>query len=147
MNLESLSLTASGTISVLNTNTANVGSTTIQRANINACGGDGCGELYSFTIASSSSLFNTYVPLPTKEYPYTVTRVSCYSVGGTSKVIAVAHVGTNMNAIVCAGTKTDDDGSIANSSVSAGELMRVITATTSGAVDAVSVTIFGVRGE
>lgn len=162
LNVEALSLTASGTIDTLNTNTARIGTsttqtanintaligtTTIQRANINACGGNGCSDLYGFLIATSSSLFGTRVDFPTKPYAYTVTRITCIVVGGTSKVITMTD-GTNaMDSITCLTTETLDDGSIANNTVTAGEAMRVNMGVTSGNVDSVSIGIYGIKGQ
>lgn len=149
LNVEALSLTASGTISILNTNTANIGSSTAQQLNVNSC--NGCEReikpIYQFRVASTTFGFDSggYIDLPAREFAYTITDINCYVRGGTSKVINVSHGGTpDTETITCATTKTDDDGSIANGAVTAGELMRIEMGATSGVVDAVLITISGI---
>ena len=65
----------------------------------------------------------------------------------TSKVITITD-GTNaMESITCAPTRTLDDGPLVNNQATAGELMRVTMGSTVGAVDSVSVSISGIKGQ
>ena len=148
LNVEALLLTASGTISILNTNILNVGSSTIQTLNINSC--NGCNReiepLFSFALGSTSPRFQSgsFVPLPTKPFAYTITDIFCYTTSGTSKVINVSDDGTNdTESITCDADGAEDDGSIVNGSATANELMRVEIGAGVGAVDYVTITISG----
>lgn len=102
------------------------------------------GLIGSVTIASSSLFFsNVDLPVPPEKDGYTVTRISCYVTGGTSVQVTLTD-GTNaMDTLTCGTSITADDGSIANSSVSANELMKLDPGTVSGAVNFVSFSWYG----
>jgi hypothetical protein len=64
--------------------------------------------------------------------------------GGTSKVIAVEDASANSSEdVTCATTNTTDDGSITNATYTASELSYIDLGATSGAVNYVTITVFG----
>lgn len=95
-------------------------------------------ELKSYAIVQKTNL-----AIPTQLDGYTMTAIRCYVVSGTSKAIIITD-GTNATeSITCGTTITSDDGSIANAGVTAAELMYIDFGSTSGAVDYVSISVFG----
>lgn len=102
-------------------------------------------RIFGFTLASSSPEFVSggQVPVPLEKDGYTVTAIRCYVQGGTSVQMTLTD-GTNaMDTLTCATTATSDDGSIANSSVTAAELMYVNVGTISSTPDYVTYAAFG----
>lgn len=103
-------------------------------------------RIWGVTVASTSPAFISagLLEVPTQLDGYTMTRVQCHVVTGTSKVIAVEDASANTTEdITCATTNTTDDGSITNATVTASELMRIDFGATSGSVDTVSISVFG----
>jgi len=102
--------------------------------------------IWSVTIASTSPAFisaGTF-PIPTKIEGYTITRIQCHVVGGTSKIIAVEDASANSSEdITCATTNTTDDGTLTNATYTASELSFIDFGATSGAVNYVSISVFG----
>ena len=99
----------------------------------------------SVTIASTSDFFkNIDLPIPPEKDGYTVTRLACYVTNGTSVVVTMTD-GTNaMDSLTCGTSITADDGSIANSTVTANELMKLDPGTVTGSVDFVSFSWYGI---
>lgn len=102
--------------------------------------------IWSVTIASTSPRFisSGNYPVPTKLDGYTITRIQCHVTSGTSKVIAIEDAsGNSSEDITCATTNTTDDGSITNPTYTASELSYIDFGATTGAVDYVSISVFG----
>lgn len=102
--------------------------------------------IWSRTIASTSPAFISggLMPLPTRLDGFTITRIQCHVMSGTSKVIAIEDASANSSEdITCATTNTTDDGSITNATYTASELAYIDFGATSGAVDYVSISVFG----
>ncbi len=103
-------------------------------------------RIWGVTVASTSPAFDSLglLEVPTQLDGYTMTRVQCHVVGGTSKIIAVEDASANSTEdITCATTNTTDDGSITNASVTASELMRIDFGAVSGTVNTVTISVFG----
>jgi len=103
-------------------------------------------KIWSVTIASTSPRFLDLglYPIPTNIDGYTITRIQCHVTSGTSKVIAVEDAsGNSSEDITCATTNTTDDGSITNPTYTASELSYIDFGATTGAVDYVSISVFG----
>lgn len=103
-------------------------------------------KIWSATVASTSPAFLSggLLKVPTELDGYTMTAIRCSVQGGTSKVIAVEDEGGNSTEDTTCGTSvTSDDGSINNASVTAAEEMYVDFGATTGAVDYVSISVFG----
>lgn len=99
------------------------------------------------TIASTSPAFISggLMPLTTQLDGFTITRIQCTVDSGTSKVIAIEDASANSSEdITCATTNTTDDGSITNATYTASEEWYIDFGATSGAVDYVNISIFGV---
>jgi hypothetical protein len=106
----------------------------------------GTNKIWSATIASTSPAFisSGLLPFPIQLDGYTITAIRCYVVSGTSKVIAIEDASANSSEdITCATTATSDDGSITNATYTAAELGNIDFGATSGAVDYVSISVFG----
>jgi hypothetical protein len=104
-------------------------------------------KIWSVTVASTSQAFidSGLLPIPTQIDGYTITRIQCHVTGGTSKIVAVEDASANSSEdITCATTNTTDDGSITNATYTASELPYIDFGATSGAVDYVTVSAFGV---
>lgn len=102
--------------------------------------------IWSVTIASTSPRFISagLYPVPTKLDGYTITRIQCHVTSGTSKVIAIEDAsGNSSEDITCATTNTTDDGSITNPTYTASELQYIDFGATTGAVDYISISVFG----
>lgn len=102
-------------------------------------------SIFGFTMASTSVEFVSggQIPVPLEKDGYTVTNIKCYVQGGTSVQLTLTD-GTNaMDTLTCATTATSDDGAIANSTVTADELMYVNVGTISGTPDYVTFRVFG----
>lgn len=102
-------------------------------------------RLFGFTLASTSPEFVSggQIPVPLEKDGYTVTNLKCYVQSGTSVVMTLTD-GTNaMDSLTCATTATTDDGSIANNTVTANELMYVNVGTVTGVPDYVTFSAFG----
>lgn len=102
--------------------------------------------IWSRTIASTSIAFinGSTMPLTTRLDGFTITRIQCHVVTGTSKVIAIEDAsGNSSEDITCATTNTTDDGSITNATFTASELAFIDFGATSGAVDYVNISVFG----
>lgn len=103
-------------------------------------------QIWAVTIASTSPAFinSGLYPVPTKIDGYTITRIQCHVTSGTSKVIAIEDASANSSEdITCATTNTTDDGSITNPTYTASELSYIDFGATTGAVDYVSISVFG----
>jgi hypothetical protein len=100
-------------------------------------------KIFAFAIASTSASWSGTKGLPPEKDGYTVTHIECYVEGGTSKQITITDGTNDMDTITCGTSVTDDDGSIANNTVTASEKMQVDLGATSGAVNWVNVSIFG----
>lgn len=103
-------------------------------------------KIWSTTIASTSPRFldSGLFPVPTNIDGYTITRIQCHVTSGTSKVIAIEDAsGNSSEDITCATTNTTDDGSITNATYTASELSYIDFGATTGAVDYVSISVFG----
>ena len=87
LNVEALSLTASGTISILNTNTANMGSTTAQTLNANAINANDAvikiRQYPAFSIATTSWTGTTTIPLGPAFVAETWNSIQCFTDVGT----------------------------------------------------------------
>jgi hypothetical protein len=106
----------------------------------------GTNKIWSATIASTSPAFISggLMPFPIQLDGYTITAIRCYVVSGTSKVIAVEDASANSSEdITCGTTATSDDGSITNASYTAAELGNIDFGASTGAVDYVSISVFG----
>lgn len=102
--------------------------------------------IWSRTVASTSPAFiaGSLMPLPTRLDGFTITRIQCHVVTGTSKVIAIEDASANASEdITCATTNTTDDGSITNATFTASELGYIDFGATSGSVDYVNITVYG----
>lgn len=103
-------------------------------------------RIWATTIASTSPRFIDagLYPVPTMIDGYTITRIQCHVTSGTSKVIAIEDAsGNSSEDITCATTNTTDDGSITNPTYTASELSYIDFGATTGAVDYVSISVFG----
>jgi hypothetical protein len=103
-------------------------------------------KIWSTTIGSTSPAFISggLLPVPTQIDGFTITRIQCHVTGGTSKVIAVEDGAANSSEDVsCSTTNTTDDGSITNATYTASELSFIDFGATTGAVDYVSISVFG----
>lgn len=103
-------------------------------------------RIWSVTVASTSPAFiaGSLLSIPVELDGYTMTAIRCKVDSGTSKVIAVEDASANSTEdITCATTVTSDDGTITNAAATAAEEMYIDFGATSGAVDTVSITVFG----
>lgn len=103
-------------------------------------------KIWSTTVASTSIAFtsNGLLKVPTELDGYAMFDIRCSVQGGTSKIIAVEdESGNSTENITCGTSVTSDDGSITNATVTAGEEMYIDFGATSGAVDYVSISVFG----
>jgi peptidoglycan/xylan/chitin deacetylase (PgdA/CDA1 family) len=103
-------------------------------------------KLAGRTVASTSPAFINAetMPLSTQLDGFTITRIQCTVDGGTSKVIAIEDAsGNSSEDITCGTTLTTDDGSITNATYTAGEEWYIDFGATSGAVNYVSISVFG----
>jgi hypothetical protein len=108
--------------------------------------GRGVQRIWSVTVASTSPAFINagLLPVPTELDGYTISRISCYTVGGTNKVIAVEDASANSSEdVTCDSDGATDDGSITNATYTASELSNIDFGATSGSVDYVSISVFG----
>lgn len=102
-------------------------------------------RIFGVTVASTSPYFigATNLATPVQDTAYTMTKIQCYVVSGTSKAIQITD-GTNATeSITCGTTLTSDDGTITNAAVTVGELMYIDFGSTVGSVDTVSISVFG----
>jgi len=103
-------------------------------------------KIWSTTVASTSPAFidGSLLKVPTTLDGYTVTAIRCSVQGGTNKVIAVEdESGNSSEDITCTTSVTSDDGSITNATYTAAEESYIDFGATSGAVDYVSISVFG----
>ena len=101
-------------------------------------------EVVQFTITSPAFVSGGLLAVPLQLDGYTITAIRCYVSGGTSKVIAIEDASANSSEdITCGTTATSDDGSITNATYTAAELSNVDFGSTVGAVDTVSISVFG----
>ena len=103
-------------------------------------------KIWSATIASTSPAFidGGLLAVPVHLDGYTMTEIRCKVDGGTSKIIAVEDASANTTEdITCATTVTSDDGSITNATATAAEEMYIDFGAVSGAVNTVSISVFG----
>lgn len=108
--------------------------------------GKATNKIWSATIASTSPAFASsgLLPIPQQLDGYTITAIRCYTVSGTSKVIAIEDAsGNSSEDITCDSDGAADDGSITNAAYTAAELGNIDFGATSGAVDYVSISVFG----
>jgi hypothetical protein len=101
-------------------------------------------RIFGFCTASTSDFYKAgTIPVIAEKDGYTVDHIECYVTSGTSVQMTLTD-GTNaMDTITCGTTVTDDDGSIANSTVTASEIMKVTRGTITGSVDGVCFSVFG----
>jgi hypothetical protein len=103
-------------------------------------------RIWGVTVASTSPAFISggLLAVPLQLDGYTITAIRCYVLSGTSKVIAVEDASANSSEdITCATTSTSDDGSITNATYTAAELSNIDFGATNGAVDYVTIAVFG----
>lgn len=103
-------------------------------------------KIWGITVASTSPAFinGETLPVPTELDGYTMTAIRCKVDGGTSKVIAVEDASANSTEdITCTTSVTSDDGSITNASVTAAEEMYIDFGASDGAVNYVTISVFG----
>ena len=102
-------------------------------------------RLGSFCVSSSSLEFVSggEIPAPREIDGYTVTDISCYVESGTSVVMTLTDGTQDMDSLTCDVDGAVDDGAIANSAVTAGELMQIDIGTVTGAVDYACFSWFG----
>lgn len=103
-------------------------------------------KIWGVTVASTSPAFISagLLAVPTQLDGYTITHIQCHVTSGTSKVVAVEDgAGNSSEDITCATTNTTDDGSITNATYTAAELSNIDFGATSGAVDTVTISVFG----
>lgn len=103
-------------------------------------------KIWSVTVASTSPAFISagLLAIPVELDGYTMTDIRCKVDSGTSKIIAIEDASANSTEdITCATTVTSDDGSITNATATAAEEMYIDFGATSGAVDTVSITVYG----
>jgi hypothetical protein len=102
-------------------------------------------KIMSFTMASTSPYWTSgkSVPAPPEIDDYTVTALRCFVDSGTSKVVTFTDGTNDMDSMTCGTTLTSDDGSIANNTVTAGELMYFDMGADTGTVDAVTFSVYG----
>lgn len=103
-------------------------------------------KIWSVTVASSSPAFinSGLIDIPPELDGYTMTAIRCKVDAGTSKVIAIEDASANSTEdITCGTTVTSDDGTITNATVTAGEEMYIDFGATNGAVNYVSISVFG----
>ncbi|MEK7614039.1 MAG: hypothetical protein AAB439_04165, partial [Patescibacteria group bacterium] len=103
-------------------------------------------KIWSVTVASTSPAFiaASTLPVPVQLDGYTINDIRCKVDGGTSKVIAVEDASANATEdITCAATVTSDDGTITNATATAAEEMYIDFGATSGAVNYVTITVYG----
>lgn len=102
-------------------------------------------RIFGFTLASTSPEFVSggEIPVPLEKDGYTVTNIKCYVQGGTSVQLTLTDNTNAMDTLTCATTATTDDGAIANSTVTANELMYVDVGTITGEPDYVTFSVFG----
>lgn len=102
--------------------------------------------IWKVTVASTSPAFISggLLAFPAQLDGYTITAIRCYVSGGTSKIVAIEDASANSTEdITCGTTLTSDDGSITNATFTAGELGNIDFGNTSGAVDYVTISVFG----
>lgn len=102
-------------------------------------------KIFSFTLASTSQEFVSggEIPVPLEKDGYTVTNIKCYVQGGTSVQLTLTDNTNAMDTLTCATTATTDDGTIANATVTADEIMYVDVGTITGSPDYVTFSVFG----
>lgn len=103
-------------------------------------------KIWSVTVASTSRAFidGGLMPVPTELDGYTMTAIRCKVDAGTSKVVAIEDASANSTEdITCTTSVTSDDGSITNAAATAAEEMYIDFGATSGAVDYVTISVFG----
>ncbi len=102
-------------------------------------------KIFAFTLASTSPEFSSggQIAVPLEKDGYTVTNIKCYVQAGTSVVATLTDNTNAMDSLTCATTATTDDGTIANNTVIADELMYVNIGTVTGAVDYLTFSVFG----
>ena len=102
-------------------------------------------RIWGVTVASTSPYMigGTNLAVPDQADGYTMTSITCRTVSGTSVAIVVTD-GTNpTESITCDSDGAADDGSIANATFTAGEDAYIDFGTVTGAVDTVSISVFG----
>ena len=100
---------------------------------------------WSVTVASTSPAFiqGGLLPVPDFGDAYTMSRITCRVVGGTSKVIAIEDGSANSTEdITCGTTLTSDDGSITNASFTGQEAKYIDFGATTGDVNYVTITVY-----
>ena len=103
-------------------------------------------KIWSVTVASTSPAFISggLLPIPVELDGYTMTDIRCKVDTGTSKVVAIEDASANSTEdITCATSVTSDDGTITNATATAAEEMYIDFGATTGAVDYVSITVYG----
>lgn len=112
-----------------------------------ANGGTGTSTPIAFktTIASTSDAFISGgdVPVPDDGDAFTMSRISCRAVGGTSVAITIKDgSGNATESITCGTSITFDDGSITNASFTSNEAKYIDFGTVTGSVNYVTITVY-----
>jgi len=102
-------------------------------------------RIWGVTVASTSvyMISGTNLPVPDQADGYTMTSITCKTVSGTSVAITITDGSNATESITCDSDGATDDGTITNAAVTAGEDMYLDFGTVSGAVDSLTVSIFG----
>ena len=103
-------------------------------------------KIWSVTVASTSPAFISggLLAIPTQLDGYTMSAIRCKIDTGTNKALAIEDASANSTeSITCLSSVTSDDGSITNAVVTAAEEMYINFGATSGAVDTVTISVFG----
>lgn len=101
--------------------------------------------LARFTISSSTAITAKPIGIPVDYLGFTVVRVQCYTLTGTSQVITLTHNGASAsNNITCTPTTNGDyQTTTANVLYKPSEIMTVVPGTNTGSVEDTEVSIFG----
>ena len=98
-------------------------------------------QSFSFTIASTT--FRNFAKIPIKAYrkSITITDIACRVDTATDQDIFISNGTDDTETIVCTVNNSEDDGSIANGSFDAREMMYIEMGTAAGTPDWLNVTI------
>lgn len=89
----------------------------------------------STTVSTAGFVSGQVIPLPAKDSGYTIKRINCYVVTGTSVVINLSDGSNDTETLTCATTYTEDANIATNNLVTANELMELQLGTVTGSVD------------
>ena len=89
-----------------------------------------------FTLQDPVDGDHDNIPIFSYEVAFTVTKMRCWTEGGTSAIIVLEDDSANsLDSMTCDADGTDDDSSIANATFAADEQMSFDTGTVIGAVE------------